>query len=90
MRAAQVTSAQGAREREYDAVGNLTKGESLVGELGPGRPGVVSRRFDGDRNLSAVTLAQTVGGALILHGELAIEHRSEQVVRRRHRVERLG
>lgn len=45
--------------REYDAVGNSTRG-SPIGEPGPG--GVDGRRYDGDRNLRGVRLAD--GGTI--------------------------
>jgi len=51
-----VGRADGLQSFVYDAVGNLTEGPALQGSSGPGRGGIVSRRFDEDRNVTVVTL----------------------------------
>ncbi len=43
--------------RTYDAVGNLLTGGNLSQATSPGRPGIVRRVFDEDRNLAALDLA---------------------------------
>jgi len=40
--------------RLFDAVGNLEKSDSLLGELATGRPGMIRRRFDAGRNVAEV------------------------------------
>ncbi len=55
--ATRVSRAGVARTFGFDAVGNLTDGADLFTASGPGRGGIVSREFDEDRNVRAVTLA---------------------------------
>lgn len=42
--------------RRFDEVGNLVAGSRMMGALDPGRPGVVSRSFDANRNLIGLEL----------------------------------
>jgi len=63
----------------FDEVGNLVAGVAMTGAVDPGRPGVVSRSFDANRNLASLELE---GGTETdpLAGErvrLEIEYRSD-------------
>ncbi len=74
--AARVVRGEVEEVRLFDAVGNLEKGASVQGELGPGRPGLVRRRFDADRNVAEVVTVET---AL---DDLTIAYRSTTITRR--------
>jgi RHS repeat-associated protein len=64
------------RTLSYDAVGNLVSGPDLSDGSGPGLGGVVSRSFDEDRNVRAVTLAALAIGVPAT-ATLTIEARSD-------------
>ncbi len=64
--------------RLFDAVGNLEKGGSLSGELAPGRPGLLRRRFDAGRNVAEIVTVETALEALtIVPASTRIERRSD-------------
>jgi len=80
---ARVERAGVAELRLYDAVGNLVKGDGLEGELGPGRPGLVRRRFDADRNIEAVASIETdLAAGFIVTKWTTFERRSDGRMRR--------
>ncbi len=53
------------QEYVYDLVGNPTEGPDLASDSGPGRGGIVSRRFDEDRNVTVVTLTDLLIGPTV-------------------------
>jgi RHS repeat-associated protein len=61
----------------YDAVGNLVAGPDLEPGVAPGRGGVVARRFDEDRNLAALDLADLSTWTVATVETLVVEHRSD-------------
>ena len=65
--------------RGFDAVGNLLAGSYLEGPVDPGRPGIVSRRFDANRNLVALTLEGGIEGSPLAQEtlDLEVQYRSD-------------
>ncbi|MFP6641721.1 MAG: RHS repeat-associated core domain-containing protein, partial [Myxococcota bacterium] len=69
-----------AQRRRFDAVGNLLAGPDLARPVDPGRPGIVSRAFDADRNLISLELAGGTDADPLSEQqmELVVEYRSDR------------
>lgn len=67
-----------AQHFAYDAVGNLIRGDARRPDSGPGLGGIVSRRFDEDRNVASVELTDLTAGATSEAASITIEHRSDR------------
>ena len=65
--------------QRFDEVGNLLAGGSMTGAAAPGRPGVVERGFDANRNLVRLELegGSDVDPLLAERASLEVEYRSD-------------
>ncbi|MBW2271792.1 MAG: hypothetical protein JRG96_00870 [Deltaproteobacteria bacterium] len=72
--------------RSYDAVGNQLTGSNLARAVDPGRPGIVSRAFDGDRNLrelrvKGIASEGTQGPQEVIRIDYRSDHQVSQISR---------
>ena len=73
----QVTHPTHTEDRVYDSVGNLRKATLRESAADPGRPGVVRRTFDSDRNLVSLEMLDNTPPAFDAIAVIQIDRRSD-------------